>query len=125
MVLSRIQESGGRLTTVRKTIIALLLTRELPLSIQDIVLETGIDEVSVYRTTAFLQSLGFLVEVMTPDGVRRFLLETDHHDHIMCVGCGHLAHVPCKGHVSIMHPDFTHVSEHSLMHYGTCAKCTR
>jgi Fe2+ or Zn2+ uptake regulation protein len=121
-----IQKQGGRLTVPRKKIITHLGTAKKPQTISEIAGECGLDEVSVYRNIAYLKSIGFLEEIQTPEGARRFALTEDHHDHIVCTDCGFIAHVACderKQHAHPSHRDFAHITTHTLTYYGTCAHC--
>jgi len=125
-IFSAIKEAGGRVTKVRTRIIEFLAGSKKPASIAEIVSKLSIDEVSVYRTIAYFKEMGFIEEIITPDGVRRFALQHGHHHHIMCTDCGHVEHIPCTQKViaeNITHPSFSVITNHQLTYYGTCAKC--
>ncbi len=127
-VIDAIRNSGNRVTSVRQKIILLLLKSRKPVSIQEVALLTEIDEVSVYRTIAFLKELGFVEEIMVRDGVRRFSFASEHHHHILCIKCSHVVHVPCSGFSvssATQHPDFASISEHSVTYYGVCTECAQ
>lgn len=125
-IIAAIQATGGRVTEVRKRIINTLGGSPKPLSIQEVARLCRLDEVSVYRTVAFLKELGFAEEILTPDGTKRFALALHHHDHIMCTSCGFLAHIPCsekEAKRTVRHASFASVGTHSLTYHGICTKC--
>jgi Fur family ferric uptake transcriptional regulator len=84
---------------------------------------------TVYRTMKLLRDSGLCRELRLDDGSTRYehLYDHDHHDHLVCIGCGAL--------VEVLDPQIEKLQEklarrhgfriisHKLELYGTCRKC--
>lgn len=126
--IARIREhvlnDGGRMGKARIEIIALLEKQKQPCSIKELAKKAHADEVSVYRTIHFLISHKLVEEIIRTDGVRTYTLSTDHHDHVVCTGCGFVAHVPCREIIQkISVATFKKIESHTLTYYGICSVC--
>ncbi len=90
---------------------------------------TPADFSSVFRAMAKLESDGVVRKLELDDGRARFELQADHHDHLLCNGCGQVSPVPC-GVVAGALAEAEQatgfaVSGHWLVLTGTCPQCRR
>ena len=51
---------------------------------------------TVYRTMKLLCEAGLAVERHFDDGVTRFEIQHEHHDHLVCVRCGKIVEFECS-----------------------------
>ena len=56
----------------------------------------GIGYTTVYRTMKLLCDAGLASERHFDDGVTRYEIEHEHHDHLVCVRCGKIVEFECK-----------------------------
>ncbi|PZS16976.1 MAG: hypothetical protein DLM54_10455 [Acidimicrobiales bacterium] len=88
---------------------------------------TPADFSSVFRAMAKLESDGVVRKLELDDGRARFELQAEHHDHLLCNGCGQVSPVPCGVVASALAEaeratGFV-VSGHWLVLTGTCPQC--
>lgn len=127
-IATAITSKGGRMTNARRDIILYLQQSKSPQSIQEIVRQVHVDEVSVYRTVALLKSFSLVEEIVFPQGVRKYALAHEHHHHIVCQGCGFVEHIPCGDlarHTELTNPRFTSITDHHITYFGTCTSCVQ
>lgn len=91
-------KNGLRLTGQRRAILDHLLKSDRHLSQEEIyesLRARGIGRATVFRTLKTLQECGLAAPVEDRNGVPRFEinLERPHHDHLICVECGHIHEV--------------------------------
>ncbi|MBI4055208.1 MAG: transcriptional repressor [Elusimicrobia bacterium] len=123
-----------RLTHQRAQILDLLLQADRHLSQEEIyrtLKKYGIGRVTVFRTLKLLEECQLLTEVTTPRGQPRFEIhmERPHHDHLICIECGHI--------LEIRWPELERIQERSCRKvgflpawhrheiFGRCAECVR
>ncbi|MBI3997871.1 MAG: transcriptional repressor [Armatimonadetes bacterium] len=80
---------------------------------------------TVYRTLETFLRTGLVESAHIGDGLVRYGLASDHHDHLVCLGCGQWR--PLEGCVvprprSALTRGFV-VTGHRLELYGYCAQC--
>jgi Fur family transcriptional regulator, ferric uptake regulator len=51
---------------------------------------------TVYRTMKLLCDAGLAIERHFDDGVARYEIEHEHHDHLVCTRCGKIVEFECK-----------------------------
>lgn len=51
---------------------------------------------TVYRTMKLLVEAGLATERHFDDGITRYEIEQDHHDHLVCVKCGKIQEFECE-----------------------------
>lgn len=89
-MLAMIEDSGRRVTTPRRNIVALLVSTEEGFTSEEI--NTALPHVgraTVYRTIKLLVAAGVLCRVALPDSTVKYALaHVSHHHHTMCVKCG-------------------------------------
>jgi Fur family transcriptional regulator, ferric uptake regulator len=56
----------------------------------------GIGYTTVYRTMKLLCEAGLASERHFDDGVTRFEIEHEHHDHLVCLRCGKIVEFECS-----------------------------
>jgi len=82
---------------------------------------------TVYRTMKLLAEAGLAQERHFDDGVTRYEMEHEHHDHLVCLRCGRIIEFECpeieaaQTDVAARH-DFE-VLRHRHELYGHCATC--
>lgn len=82
---------------------------------------------TVYRTMKLLADAGVAQERHFDDGVTRYELEQEHHDHLVCLRCGRIIEFECEeievaqSHVAREHGFEVLRHRHEL--YGNCAEC--
>ena len=91
MVADRLECTGQRYTSSRRTLVAVLCAAGRPLPIPEIVGAAGLPQSSVYRNLAVLEAAGTVRRVNGADEYVRFELDeplTGHHHHLVCLECG-------------------------------------
>ena len=59
-------------------------------------LHANIGYTTVYRTMKLLCDAGLASERHFDDGVTRYEIQHEHHDHLLCVRCGKIVEFECK-----------------------------
>lgn len=88
---------------------------------------SNIGYTTVYRTMKLLVEAGLATERHFDDGITRYEIEQEHHDHLVCVQCGKIQEFECE---EIEQRQNEVASEHGfeiLRHrhelYGHCSSC--
>ncbi|MGH9119179.1 MAG: Fur family transcriptional regulator [Acidimicrobiales bacterium] len=93
----RLRRVGQRYTNGRRTLIGVLAGTDRPLALPDILgISPSLTQSSVYRNLAVLEQAGVVHRVSTAGEFSRYELAedlTEHHHHLVCVGCGSVADV--------------------------------
>ena len=82
---------------------------------------------TVYRTMKLLAEAGLAQERHFDDGVTRYEIEQEHHDHLVCLRCGRIIEFECEeievaqNDVALRHGFQVLRHRHEL--YGHCAEC--
>lgn len=130
-----LRDAGLKVTTPRLRIIE-ILERAKPrhLSAEDVYKElvSAGDDVglaTVYRVLTQFESAGLIIRHNFDSDYAVFELnDGDHHDHIVCVKCGHvdefLDEVIEKRQHDIVKDTGFQITEHILTIYGICQGCT-
>jgi Fur family ferric uptake transcriptional regulator len=88
---------------------------------------SNIGYTTVYRTMKLLVEAGLATERRFDDGITRYEVEHEHHDHLVCVKCGKIQEFECKtieetqNEIAAQH-DFQ-VLRHRHELYGHCGDC--
>ena len=83
---------------------------------------------TVYRTMKLLADAGVAQERHFGDGVTRYEVEQEHHDHLVCLGCGRIVEFECEEieaaqrEIAKRHRFRLERHRHEL--YGYCAACS-
>ncbi len=87
------------------------------------------DPSSVFRAVTRLEHEGVIVRVPIDDRRAHFEVAADHHDHLVCEGCGAVEPLACAVVQALADQvratsGFV-VSDHQLVLTGSCARCER
>ncbi len=133
--LKALKGSGGRITEVQKTLVAILAHSEEPLSAEQVWEsarqsrpETG--RATVYRTVEKLEALGLLRRVHGYQGCSRFVPAVPESLMLfVCLVCGQALYLDRQPLQSLMvqtERNSGHdISEYRLELFGTCTTCRR
>ena len=131
-----IAREGLKSTRQRDIILDFFLSSKRHMSVEELYrkLRTrhpGIGYATVCRTLKLFAQSGIAHEMRIGDGQTRYehLVKGEHHDHLVCTGCGTIAEFEnktiedlqkdvAKSHGFIIH-------SHKLELYGLCAKCRK
>ncbi len=84
---------------------------------------------TVYRTMKLLCDAGLATERHFEDGVARYEIEHQHHDHLVCTRCGKIIEFECQmieaSQVKIAAQYHFRVLRHRHELYGHCESCQR
>jgi Fur family ferric uptake transcriptional regulator len=82
---------------------------------------------TVYRTMKLLAEAGIAQERHFDDGVTRYEMEHEHHDHLVCLRCGRIIEFECPE-IEVAQTDVARrhnfeVLRHRHELYGHCSEC--
>ena len=82
---------------------------------------------TVYRTMKLLAEAGLAQERNFDDGVTRYEMDQEHHDHLVCLGCGRIIEFECEE-IETLQTDIAkrhgfEVVRHRHELYGHCSEC--
>ena len=132
-ILSR----GRRSSTIRATLLDIFSSVLKPLSVAELLNLLGkkgklVNKTTVYREIQFLLSQGIITAVLLDETHTKYELQTTHHHHLVCKGCGSIEEVEMKE-IEAMFPiiekkfkqkkKFTSII-HTLEFFGFCQKCS-
>jgi Fur family ferric uptake transcriptional regulator len=135
-VESRLRGAGQRYTTQRRGLVHLLADAASPVSIPQILSDSGeLKQSSVYRNLAALEHAGVVKRVPTDEEYGRYELADEligHHHHLVCANCGTMRDVEVPADVEATleatldriakRAGFARV-EHRLDLVGLCGDC--
>jgi Fur family ferric uptake transcriptional regulator len=82
---------------------------------------------TVYRTMKLLCDAGLATERHFDDGVARYEIEQEHHDHLVCLKCGRIIEFECRMIEGAQEKVAAQYNFRVLRHrhelYGHCEKC--
>ena len=83
---------------------------------------------TVYRAVAAMAASGFLEQVGERGGTALYVrcAAEGHHHHLVCTGCGAVAHAPCPLDRAVRESAAAHgfvVTHHQVHIYGLCERC--
>jgi len=92
-------------------------------------LHPGIGYTTVYRTMKLLCDAGLAIERHFDDGVTRYEVEHEHHDHLVCLRCGKIVEFECEMIESAQNEIVERYGFRLLRHrhelYGHCPDCKK
>ncbi len=131
-LLSKLKNSGYRITEARRAIVALLATSQKHLSADDILKKLKnrkltMNKTTVYRELYFLRDLSIIDELSFADRRRLYEIAKKHHHHLICRQCGRTEEFKCAMEVNLIRnkiqsKKFKLIS-HSLEFFGLCPNC--
>jgi len=84
---------------------------------------------TVYRTMKLLVEAGLATERHFDDGITRYEIEHEHHDHLVCTRCGRIEEFECQMIESAQNAIAKHYNYQLLRHrhelYGLCPDCQK
>ena len=88
---------------------------------------SNIGYTTVYRTMKLLVEAGLATELHFDDGITRYEIEHEHHDHLVCIKCGKITEFECemieKTQNEIAESHGFEILRHRHELYGHCADC--
>jgi Fur family transcriptional regulator, ferric uptake regulator len=130
-MLSRLQETGLRMTSARRAVVEAIAGRDRHFTGADVLAEVGdrsVGRASVFRTLDLLVDLGLMARVHPPGGGSSYVLcPQDHHHHVICSSCGLVLDLPgcplgTESEQQARSVGF-HLQGHRLEYYGICKRC--
>lgn len=91
----------------------------------------GIGIATIYRTIRLFCEAGIIREIHLANDVTRYEVISDntHHDHLICIECGTFAEISSeiieKEQSRIAKNNGFKLTDHSLILYGICKKCSK
>ncbi len=88
---------------------------------------SNIGYTTVYRTMKLLVEAGLATEHRFDDGITRYEIEQEHHDHLICIKCGKIEEFECEmieetqNEIAARHEFLVLRHRHEL--YGHCREC--
>lgn len=133
--LSALAYGPGRRSPQRETIALVATSFAGAFSVEELLgrvrsADPGIGAATVYRAVASMVEHGFL-ETVGSSGAHALYLhcaDGEHHHHLVCTGCGSVAHAPCPlddGAISHAAEHGFVITHHEVSIYGLCAQCLR
>jgi Fur family ferric uptake transcriptional regulator len=132
--LSRLSESGFRITTPRRAVIDVLLASPAAMTPEEMLesarlAHPGLGLATVYRTLQLFTDLGLVRRVHRQDGCHAYLSASPGHTHaVVCRSCGRGAEFPGIDDVRrlanrVEKSTGFHISDHLLQFVGLCPQC--
>jgi len=132
--VTRLAFGGGRMTGPRKVIAeaacslpGAFTVEELAACVRELDSAAGATA-TVYRAVAAMEAAGFVERVGERGGAALFARcgDSAHHHHIVCDGCGKVAHAECplgpQAHDAAQGAGFV-LTRHQVTLYGLCPTC--
>jgi Fur family ferric uptake transcriptional regulator len=119
-------------TKQRELILAAFLEAKRHITSEDLYravreLHPNIGYTTVYRTMKLLVEAGLATERHFDDGITRYEIEQEHHDHLVCLKCGNIQEFECEliedTQIEIAKRHDFHVLRHRHELYGHCREC--
>jgi Fur family ferric uptake transcriptional regulator len=92
-------------------------------------LNPNIGYTTVYRTLKLLCDAGLAIERHFEDGITRYEIEHEHHDHLVCTKCGKIVEFECEMIEAAQNQIAERYGFRILRHrhelYGHCSSCRR
>ncbi len=129
ILLAALEEHGSRMTWPRRQLARMLARRKDSFSAEEIVAALPtLGRATVYRTLRLLGEAGVLCKTTMPDGSPRYSLDdTNHHHHLVCVGCERIDEFRHPSIERMLRAMKAHVGSelvgHRLELYHRCAVC--
>ncbi|WP_331775796.1 Fur family transcriptional regulator [Sulfurospirillum sp. 1612] len=113
-----IKNSNLKLTSARIEILEILLTKNKPISYEDIKNSLTMDKATFYRNIAKFEENAIIRSFEANDKKRYFSLEQNFHPHFICTKCHTIS---CLNETQIVEMDDYKIE--SIVIKGICPKC--
>ncbi len=129
-----LEEHGLKRTNQRELILDCFLAASGHVSSEDLYQQIReenprIGYTTVYRTMKLLVEAGLAEERNFDDGVTRYEIEHEHHDHLVCTKCGRIVEFECqmieRAQMEIAEKYHFRVLRHRHELYGLCEGCQK
>lgn len=132
-IVSVLDHAGYRLTEPRRSLAALIASRDGHFTATQLVTEArvrrlGVGRATVFRTLDVLEELGAIERLDLQSGGRTYVVcEAAHHHHVVCSGCGRTDEIDDAGLRTVVREVARQtgyrVDEHRLELLGLCPGC--
>ncbi|MCF6173079.1 MAG: transcriptional repressor [Campylobacteraceae bacterium] len=113
-----IKEKNLKLTPARVEVLEMLVTKNKPISYEDIKDELSMDKATFYRNIAKFEENSIIRSFESNDKKRYFSLEQNFHPHFICTKCNTIS---CLSEKNII--DMKGYIIESIIIKGICSKC--
>ena len=124
-----VRTRGLRMTNQRLTIARTFFSSNAHVTVDDLFAlarkhDDGIGHATVYRTLRFLEDTGLAESHRFGGGKLRYEVKQEHHDHIICLDCGHIQEFEndtiekLQDEIAIQHG--FELQSHRMEIYGVC-----
>jgi len=128
---TQLRAQGRRVTPQRRAIIQVLLDDHSHPTAERILTRVrsvmpDLSPATVYNTLHELEEIGMLQGLDLGLGKRHYDIETGHHAHLVCIGCGRVEDVSYGPNSATLLPEHTHgfqVVDCSIIFRGYCSAC--
>lgn len=130
--IQRMKDYGYKYTEKREKMLAIFAEESRYLSAKEVLeslqkIYPGMSFDTIYRNLSLFSELNILEETEL-EGEKKFRFscaKSDHHHHLICLGCGKTKHIESCPMDSIQQhfPDFQ-ISGHKFEIYGKCEQCS-
>lgn len=134
-VLNRyLSENGLKHTRQREAIVATFFKTNKHIKIEELLqevrkIEPSVGYVTVYRTLLLLKECGLAHQRHFGDGQSLFEKAGEHHDHMICIKCGHITEFECDEiedlQLKVAQEKNFKIVSHRHEIYGCCSRCQK
>ena len=132
-IVKALDGAGYRLTEPRRSLAALIATRDGHFTAGDLIDEArarhlGVGRATVFRTLEVLEALGAVERLDLPSGDHAYVVcERAHHHHVVCSRCGRTNEIDDAG-LRVVVSEVARrtgyrVDDHRLELFGMCPAC--
>lgn len=132
-IVTILDRAGYRLTEPRRSLAALIASRDGHFTATELVTEArarrlGVGRATVFRTLDVLEELGAVERLDLPSGEHTYVAcEPAHHHHVVCSRCGRTDEIDDAGLRTVVREVARRtgyrVDEHRLELFGLCPAC--
>ncbi len=132
-IVSALDRAGYRLTDPRRSLAALIGSRDGHFTAGELISEArarrlGVGRATVFRTLEVLEELGVVERLELPSGEHAYVAcQRAHHHHVVCSRCGRTSEIDDAG-LRVVVREIARrtgyrVDEHRLELFGLCPAC--
>ena len=132
-IVTILDRAGYRLTEPRRSLAALIASRDGHFTATELVTEAragrlGVGRATIFRTLDVLEELGAVERLELPSGEHAYVMcEPAHHHHVICSGCGRTEEIVDAGLRAVVREVARRtgyrVDAHRLEFFGLCPAC--
>jgi Fur family ferric uptake transcriptional regulator len=132
-IVTALDRAGYRLTEPRRSLAALIASRDGHFTAGDLVAEAkarrlGVGRATVFRTLEVLEALGAVERLDLPSGEHAYVVcQRAHHHHVVCSQCGRTSEIDDAGLRAVVNEIARRtgyrVDDHRLELFGMCPAC--